>query len=617
MPTVDDELTRRLQRAERPVDTDRLFDGLERRRAHRERLHRIQAGLVAFAVLAATVMVFSILTGLFDPQPKGPLATTPFGATGAIVACGDEAGGQLCRIDASALARGVTSGDLLQLTQLSGEIVTSPAVSPDGSTVVFERHEPGTETNRAKTAELWTIGIDGTGLTQITSRGSGYIEPSWSAAGLIVAVASDDVSQDTRSADLVILDPSSDTISEVRGIDLPGLTFPSSPQWIPGGKRILFRANVGSRTDLYTVAPYGSQLTNITNGRGSDYLAPRVSPDGRSIAYRVGSPNGVEIRICPLECVGSRTLLDPDGRPIYGDFPVWSPDGNWIAFQVTTGRETDLHIVRIDGSDERVLGVGIGEIAWIPAPTEGTTVTPEPEQSPSTDTGRDIGLGVPMCDVEILESIDWDRTGVDGTAWTGAPVDEDGRCSSSAGVQHVVAVDRDGDGIAEQGSTSTLRSCLLCRPFDTVDLNDDGVLELVVLEEASSTPTYSVYEVNRPGSERSPGVYPIIVVAPGAPAMNLDKNEAVRFTVGGDEGFSGSMECEDAGAGAPTLRYTWVRGAVDADTDLRVDITRLSFGEDGVFHIESVDRFSVPRNPEPTELTPTEPACGVDFHPDA
>ena len=172
--------------------------------------------------------------------------------------------------------------------------------------------------------------------------------------------------------------------------------------------------------------------------------------------------------------------------------------------------------------------------------------SPPPTESPTAALeGRDIGLGVAMCDLEVMHGIDWDGTGIDGAAWTGAPVDEDGRCSSSADVQHVVAVDRDGDGIAEQGSTSTLRSCLLCRPFDTMDLNEDGVLELVVLEEASSTPTYSLYEVNRPGSERALGVYPIFVVPPGAPAMNLDPNEPTRFMVGGDEGFSGSIACEN------------------------------------------------------------------------
>jgi hypothetical protein len=150
-----------------------------------------------------------------------------------------------------------------------------------------------------------------------------------------------------------------------------------------------------------------------------------------------------------------------------------------------------------------------------------------------------------------------------------------------------------------------------------MDLNDDGVLELVVLEEASSTPTYSLYEVNRPGSERAPGVYPVFVVPPGAPAMNLDPNEPTRFMVGGDEGFSGSIACEDDGAGSPILRYTWVNGAVDADTELDVDVVRLQMGDDDVFHVRSVDGFSIPRGSEPPGLTSTEPACGVDFHPDA
>jgi hypothetical protein len=247
-----------------------------------------------------------------------------------------------------------------------------------------------------------------------------------------------------------------------------------------------------------------------------------------------------------------------------------------------------------------------------PHPTASTSPAPSPRE----EDARDIGLGVRMCDLEVLTDIDWDGTGIDGAAWTGAPVDEDGTCASAELAQHVVAVDRDGDGVAEQGSTSTLRSCLFCRPFDTVDLNGDGVLELVVLEEASSTPTYSVFEVNRPGSERAMGVYPIIVVPSGAPEMGLDPNEPVRFMVGGDEGFSGGIECEDDADG-PILQYTWVRGAVDADTDLEVDITRLRFGKDGVFKVLSVDSFSVPRNPEPTDLISRRPACGVDFHPDA
>jgi hypothetical protein len=294
---------------------------------------------------------------------------------------------------------------------------------------------------------------------------------------------------------------------------------------------------------------------------------------------------------------------------------AWAPDGT--ALLVSDGD----WIYRVDATPDGDPRENFVQLfrgffpSWQPIPV-GAERSPQPSVSPSPELdGQDIGLGVPMCDLQVLSGIDWDGTGIDGTAWTGAPVNEDGTCASAELAQHVVAVDRDGDGVAEAGSTSTT-ACLLCRPFATLDLNDDGVLELVVLEEASSTPTYSVFEVNRPGSERAEGVYPLIVIPPAAPEMDLDPNQRVRFTVGGDEGFSGGIECED-GSDGPTIRYTWVRGEVDADTDLAVDVTRLRFGEDGVFKVLSVDSFTVPRDPEPTDLISREPACGVDFHPDA
>jgi type VI protein secretion system component VasF len=61
MSTVDDELTRRLQTAERPVDVDAVIEVLERRRSHRERVRRVQTALLAFVVLAATAGGFLFL----------------------------------------------------------------------------------------------------------------------------------------------------------------------------------------------------------------------------------------------------------------------------------------------------------------------------------------------------------------------------------------------------------------------------------------------------------------------------------------------------------------------------------------------------------------------------
>jgi hypothetical protein len=228
--------------------------------------------------------------------------------------------------------------------------------------------------------------------------------------------------------------------------------------------------------------------------------------------------------------------------------------------------------------------------------------------------GRDIGLGFPLCHIERLGGIDWYGDGTPGAAWTGARLTEEDRCPSDVDGEYVVAADLDGDGKAEPGGMGFIESCLFCRPFAAADLNADGVLELVVLEQGSSTPSYSMYEVSVPTSERSPGIYSLFVAPPGAPRANLPADEPIRLLVGGDEGFSGGLVCESYPED-PVLVYTWVYGEVDADTDLEVHEARLRLGEDGVFHVLDSRDFTIGRD-QPTNIS-TSPACGVDFHPAA
>jgi Tol biopolymer transport system component len=614
MSKVDDELTRQLQRAARPVEGDGLFEGLVARRSHRDRVRRIQAGLLGFAVVAATAGGFAVLRDAFDADVhRSGESPSPavLRANGQIVFVRDDAEDGVTHL----FTMHADGTHARQLTDFAtGD--RAPAVSPDGSTVAFVRELEDL------TPVIASIPIDGGAVTRLTDKRlfvSG--SPAWSPDGSRIAFAA----HDGDGQRLFVMNADG---SDVRPITDPDRFWVTGAAWSPDGTRIGFTGSIfddkgeTASSDIFTVRADGNDLVNVTQTPAAkdDEVGPTWSPDGSRIAFNETSGRSIVLVVHNLADGTERTITEGH----VDDGPAWSPDGSLIAFNRSPldGGGFNVWVVRPDGSGlTRLTRDGGFNPAWQPLPTgsdPSPSATPEPSIPPEPEpAGHDIGLGVRMCHLEVLEGVDWDGSGIDGAAWTGAPVDEDGRCSSASGVQHVVAVDRDGDGIAEQGSTSTLRSCLLCQPFDTVDLNDDGVLELVVLEEASSTPTYSVFEVNRPGSERSPGVYPIIVVAPGAPAMNLDKNEEVRFTVGGDEGFSGSIVCEDAGAGAPILRYTWVRGAVDADSDLRVDITRVSFGEDGVFHIESIDRFGVPRNPEPIDLKSTEPACGVDFHPAA
>ena len=175
MSKVDDELTRRLHRAERPVDGDDLFEGLQRRRTHRERLRRIQAGLVAFAVLAATAAGFAILREAFDTQERNAGQTPQLPTNGEIVFVkeGDDSRLHIyaAQPDGSG-ERQITDGPTND---------TNPAVAPDGRTVAFTRVlDEGMQ-------RIAIVGIDGGVVTDLAEDYLHAQDPSWSPDGTTLA----------------------------------------------------------------------------------------------------------------------------------------------------------------------------------------------------------------------------------------------------------------------------------------------------------------------------------------------------------------------------------------------------------------------------------------------
>jgi hypothetical protein len=240
-------------------------------------------------------------------------------------------------------------------------------------------------------------------------------------------------------------------------------------------------------------------------------------------------------------------------------------------------------------------------------PTQG----PAPTEPPLP--GRDIGLPVNLCGVQTLIHVHFLGEGKDGTAWTGAPVDDAGRCPTTTEDTYVVAADLTGDGVADD-VWRALEHCFMCEPYAAADLDGDGEDELVVLENGGTTPRFDLFDVRSSAGEIR--LRPIVVAPPGDARTGFPAGEPAHIVTGGDEGFSGYVSCERYPQ-RPEIVVAWADGPIDGPGfEWRdVHVARLVI-EDGVAHVvdSSNDRAASDADlayPFGTDNV----ACGLDWNP--
>jgi Tol biopolymer transport system component len=611
MSKVDDELTRRLQRAERPVTGDGLFEGLVARRSHRERLRRVQAGLVAFAVLAATAGGFVALREAFEPDDRGSAVSPSPGvlsANGVIVFTrdfGPDSSEHLFAVEPDGEGeRQITSGPDL--------IYDDPAVSPDGATIVATYSDPSFLAYTPRYA-IVRVPVAGGPTVRLTEPIPLASDPVWSPDGAMIAFAGMPSKVERRDIYVMNADGSAlRRVAEVGGYEL------RDPAWSPDGRTLVFVGQVGGQvtdepSDLFTVRLDGSAPINITQTPLISEWSPSWAPDGTVIGYGAGAqrgPNTIE-------------LIDPEGRPAgvvldegsdVGDL-TWSPDGRWIAFTsvlalTVAGDEglANVWTIRRDGSGLSNLTTdGARAVAWQPVP-RATTPTPQPSLTPQP-VGRDLGLGFLVCNIRTRELLDL-GTYPSATAWTATRVAE-GRCPPEVDGENLVAVDLGGDGTADDWAP--LPICTFCDPTGAVDLNRDGVAELVIRMQGGDVANYTLYSVDGPASDR---LRPISLWEyagmPGFPS-----GEHVSLLAGKDEGFAASIECVET----PERTYivsTQLTVPVDAvdESEFRWVWTRLFLTDDGTLRVwDGETRGPDPEGPPPVEHIPF--GCGLPLDPAA
>ena len=193
-----------------------------------------------------------------------------------------------------------------------------PVVSPDGSRIAFLSNRGGAE-------DLFVIGADGTGETQLTLTPEAEAAPGWTPDGkqIVFSVFANDTSR------FYGIDPDGKNLRTIASV--PG----RAPTLSPDGKRLVSMAGTWTATRLMVSAADGSNAKQINDG-SSIAWNNHWSPDGKRIAFTGRTEPGCGLAVFVMNADGSErrqvTHLAPEeGR---AQWPVWSPDGTRLAIQV-------------------------------------------------------------------------------------------------------------------------------------------------------------------------------------------------------------------------------------------------------------------------------------------
>lgn len=254
--------------------------------------------------------------------------------------------------------------------------------SADGQMLAFT-------SSRGGNLELYVADANGENASQLTDNPAQDNLAVWSPDGSQVVFSSD---RDGEQPDLYIVNRSDGETMRLTtdpAADLSG-------SWSLDGKRIVFGSDRDGDSEIYSMAPDGSELAQLTDNQASDG-APAWSPDGKQIALHSDRDGNSEIYVIEDDGSNAKRLTNSAEDDL---FPVWSPDGKWIAYTAQTGNSLEIHVLevatRADAAVPGVVGVATGwtasgeVLADVPLPTpppasptatgppmEGNEVTPE------------------------------------------------------------------------------------------------------------------------------------------------------------------------------------------------------------------------------------------------
>ena len=145
--------------------------------------------------------------------------------------------------------------------------------------------------------EIFTVGADGSGRTQLTSTGYAAF-PAWSPTGAKLAVGRFDSGWDIWS-----LDRDGGNLTKLTDDPYEDIM----PAWSPDGTKIAFQSMRDGDREIYVMNADGTNETNLTNDHSSEEESPDWSPDGTKLVFTRFNDGASDIVVMNADGTGTKS----------------------------------------------------------------------------------------------------------------------------------------------------------------------------------------------------------------------------------------------------------------------------------------------------------------------
>ena len=250
-----------------------------------------------------------------------------------------------------------------------------PCWSPDGSRIGYVLDpteiaaQPYQPSERAKSksgnGEFWTVKKDGSGAAlgfsdSVAAKSNSYLFYAWSPDGRSVAWCHRAVRNGQESGEILI----HDLATHRERIIVPKHAYATPFCWA-ANDQIIYAVRIREERSLWTVPADGGTPVQITKGLGTA-VAPAMSADGKTFVFIQNKHVG-HIWLAKLDGSGSRREVKVDGEPWFW-CPSISPDGQYITVVIQSlggAPNYQVYILRRDGTDIHQITTG-EESHWWP-----------------------------------------------------------------------------------------------------------------------------------------------------------------------------------------------------------------------------------------------------------